>query len=59
MSLKEGDFIIIFERDGSTHIRGKIIKKEVKMEKNTQYLDIILDTGEKIRKTLWIRPTKW
>ena len=57
VDLKEGDFIVIFEKDGSTHIRGRIDKKEAKMLKDTQFVDLVLDTGEKIRK-IWNTPNK-
>jgi len=58
VDLKIGDFLAVFERDGSTHIRGHLDKIEMKMEKDTQYVDLILDTGFKIRKILWVRGIK-
>ena len=53
VDLNEGDFIIVIEKDGFTKIRGHIIKKETKMLDETQFIDLILDSGHRIRKILY------
>lgn len=55
VDLSEGDFIIVYERNGSTHIRGRISKKELASTEDYQHVDLILDTGEKIRKVLYVK----
>lgn len=49
VTIKKGDFIIVFEKDNSTHIRGKVKVFSEGRSSIYSHEDITLDTGETIR----------
>lgn len=64
VELKEGDSIEVLEKDGFVRIKGKIVKEEMigfvspgkKRAQVRQHVDLILDSGSRVRKILYKYP---